>query len=101
MRGTDGRFKRILTIHSLEPQGAGRFKRPCRSADALAAAEARGESTSVHEPRKPQPLKAYNEYRKGLWLYDKDVGAAIAHYRHATWLDPGCAGVHEAASCSF
>ena len=66
MRGADGRFKRILTVRSREQQGAGRFKRPRRSADALAAAESRGECTAVKQPRKPQPGKANNEYLKGL-----------------------------------
>ena len=94
MRGADGRFKRILTHSSREQQGAGRFKRPRRSADALAAAESRGDCTAVKQPRKPQPGKPHNEYRKGLMLYNKDVGAAIAHYRHAIWLDPTFARVH-------
>ena len=76
MRGTDGRFKRILTVCSREQQGAGLFKLPRRSADALAAAEARGECTAVYEPRKPQPLKAYNEFNKGLCLYDAPPTAA-------------------------
>ena len=94
MRGADGRFKRVLTVSSREQQHAGRSKRPRRSADALAAAEARGECTAVKQPRKPQPGKAHNEFNKGLWLHDKDVGAAIAHYRHAAWLDPTFARVH-------
>ena len=94
MRGADGRFKRVLTVSSREQQGAARFKRPRRSADALAAAESRGECTAVHEPRKPQPEKADEELRKGHCLYDKDVGAAIIAYRHAIWLDPGCAAAH-------
>ena len=68
MRGAGGRFKRILTHSSREQQGAGRFKLPRRSADALAAAEARGECTAVKQPRKPQPGKAHNEFNKGLWL---------------------------------
>ena len=96
MRGADGRFKRILTHSSREQQGAGRSKRPRRSADALAAAEARGECTAVRQPRKPQPLRAYNELRKGLKLNNvkKDYAGAEEAYRMAIWLDPGCADAH-------
>ena len=96
MRGADGRFKRVLTASSREQQDAGRSKRPRRSADALAAAEARGECTAVHEPRKPQPLKAYNEFRKGLKLNNmkKDYAGAEEAYRAATRLDPRCADAH-------
>ena len=90
MRGADGRFKRVLTVSSREQQDAGRSKRPRRSADALAAAEARGECTAVHEPKKPQPLKAYNEFRKGLKLYNvgEDYAGAEEAYRTAIKLDP-------------
>ena len=96
MRGADGRFKRILTRSSREQQGAGRSKRPRRSADALAAAEARGECTAVRQPRKPQPLRAYNELRKGFKLSNvkKDYAGAEEAYRMAIWLDPGCADAH-------
>ena len=96
MRGADGRFKRVLTVSSREQQGAGRSKRPRRSADALAAAEARGECTAVRQPRKPQPLRAYNELRKGFKLSNvkKDYAGAEEAYRMAIWLDPGCADAH-------